>query len=86
MSGPQDKGFMAIWASGTLGFIRQLRDRNDPFSCTIGVGQVIKGWDLGVCMLKKGARATFTIPSELGYGKRGAGGAIPPNATLIFDV
>ena len=62
------------------------KDRNDPFEFELGGGQVIRGWDEGVAGMKVGGQRRLTIPAQLGYGDRGAGGVIPPKATLIFDV
>lgn len=62
------------------------KDRNDPFEFALGAGHVIRGWDEGVQGMKVGGSRRLTIPASLGYGARGAGGVIPPNATLIFDV
>ncbi|URI11879.1 FKBP-type peptidyl-prolyl cis-trans isomerase [Aquincola tertiaricarbonis] len=62
------------------------KDRNDPFQFGLGQGMVIRGWDEGVQGMKVGGTRVLTIPADLGYGARGAGGVIPPNATLVFEV
>lgn len=62
------------------------KDRNDPFVFSLGAGMVIRGWDEGVAGMRVGGSRTLIIPASLGYGARGAGGVIPPNATLKFDV
>lgn len=62
------------------------RDRSEPFSFKLGAGQVIRGWDEGVAGMKIGGQRTLIIPPAMGYGSRGAGGVIPANATLVFDV
>jgi FKBP-type peptidyl-prolyl cis-trans isomerase FkpA len=62
------------------------KDRNDPFQFSLGAGEVIRGWDEGVQGMQVGGVRKLTIPASLGYGARGAGGVIPPNATLMFEV
>ncbi len=76
-----------LWKDGGKGskFDSSL-DRGQPFSFKLGAGQVIRGWDEGVAGIKVGGKRTLLIPSALGYGARGAGGVIPPNATLLFEV
>jgi FKBP-type peptidyl-prolyl cis-trans isomerase len=62
------------------------KDRNEPFEFALGAGEVIRGWDEGVKGMKVGGKRVLTIPADMGYGARGAGGVIPPNATLLFEV
>jgi FKBP-type peptidyl-prolyl cis-trans isomerase len=91
-TGPEVKKGDRIYVhyTGWLAENRQVfdssRDRNEPFVFTVGAGEVIKGWDMGVVGMKKGGKRMLHIPAALGYGEKGAPGAIPPNADLLFEV
>lgn len=90
-SGPQAKAGQTVtahytgWLTDGTKFDSSV-DRKEPFSFVLGRGQVIQGWDEGIATMQVGDKVRLTIPPEMGYGARGAGGVIPPNATLIFEV
>lgn len=84
-AGQQAKVHYTGWLKNGQKFDSSL-DRNDPFAFTLGAGMVIKGWDEGVAGMKVGGKRKLLIPPDLGYGARGAGGVIPPNSELIFEV
>jgi len=76
-----------LWTDGAKGAVFDTSlNRGSPFAFRLGTGQVIRGWDEGVAGMKVGGKRTLLIPPDLGYGARGAGGVIPPNATLLFEV
>jgi FKBP-type peptidyl-prolyl cis-trans isomerase FkpA len=76
-----------LYTDGTAGRkFDSSKDRGDPFEFPLGAGHVIRGWDEGVQGMRVGGKRTLIIPADLGYGARGAGGVIPPNATLLFEV
>ena len=79
---------ISLHYTGSLddGTVFDTSEQGSPLSFTVGAGEVIPGWDQGVAGMKAGGQRTLTIPPDLGYGSQGAGGVIPPNATLVFDV
>ena len=84
--GPRIGKYSKEGNSNTIPVFDSSYQRNEPIVFPLGIGRVIKGWDEGIALLKKGSSAKLVIPSELAYGSRGAGGVIPPNTSLIFEV